>query len=51
MKKYTSMLLSVILLLLLPFQTFAATLDDIKTIIRSDYVGPINGNLNSAKTI
>ena len=51
MKKHISILLSIILVLLLPFQAFAATLDDVKTIIRSDYVGNINGNLDSAKTI
>ena len=51
MKKYLSMLISIMLLILLPLQTFAATLDNIKTIIRSDYVGTINGNLESAKTI
>ena len=51
MKKYTSMILSIILILLLPFQAFAATLDDVKTIIRSDYVGNFDGSLESAKTI
>lgn len=51
MKKYLSLLLSIMLLMLLPLQTFAATLDEVKTIIRKDYVGNINGNLESAKTI
>jgi len=51
MKKFTTIFLSMFILLSLPFYTFAATLDDIKSIIRSDYVGEINGDLKSAKTI
>lgn len=51
MKRIAPMFLALILSLLLPFSTYAATLDDVKAIIKSDYVGEINGDLNSATSI
>lgn len=51
MKKTVPFFFSLVLLFMLPLNTFASTLDDIKSIIESDYVGEIDGDLNGAKTI
>lgn len=52
MKKIVPILFSLVLFLMLPLSTFAAsTLDEIKAIVKSDYVGEIDGDLQNAKTI
>lgn len=51
MKKFVPFLLSLLIVLTLPLQTLAATLDDVISIVESDYVGDIKGNLNNAKSI
>ncbi len=51
MKRIAPMLLALTLSLILPLNTFAATLDDVKSIIKKEYVGEINGDLSSAKSI
>jgi len=51
MKKIAPILFSLMLFLMLPLNTFASNLDDIKAIIESDYVGDIDGDLQSATTI
>lgn len=51
MKKFVPFLLSLLILLTLPLQTMAASLDEVISIIESDYVGDIQGNLDSAKSI
>lgn len=51
MKKIVPFLLSLLIVLTLPLQTLAATLDEVISIVESDYVGDIKGNLNNAKTI
>ncbi|MDN4492178.1 S41 family peptidase [Ureibacillus aquaedulcis] len=51
MKRFAPMLFAIILTLSLPFHTYAAILDDVKAIVKSDYVGDINGDLDSAKSI
>ncbi len=51
MKKIVPFLLSLLIVLTLPLQTLAATLDEVISIVESDYVGDINGNLKNAKSI
>lgn len=51
MKKIIPILFSLSLFFLLPLNTFASTLDDIKWIIKNEYVGEINGDLERAATI
>ena len=51
MKKVFPSLLIAFLVLMLPLQAYAATLDQVRSIIEKDYVGEINGNLNSATSI
>ncbi|MFC7685746.1 S41 family peptidase [Ureibacillus sp. GCM10028918] len=51
MKRFAPMFLAILLSFSLPFHTYAAILDDVKAIIKSDYVGEINGDLNSATSI
>ncbi|KGR76522.1 S41 family peptidase [Ureibacillus sinduriensis] len=51
MKRYAPMLLAILLTVALPFHASAATLDDVKEIVKSEYVGEINGDLNSATSI
>lgn len=51
MKRIVPIFLSLLLLLTLPLNALASTLDDVKSLIKSEYVGDINGNLESAKTI
>lgn len=51
MKKWISIPLLLILTILLPLNTYAATFDDVKYIIEHDYVGEIDGDLDKAKTV
>ncbi|SOC34892.1 S41 family peptidase [Ureibacillus acetophenoni] len=51
MKKVFPSLFIAFFILLLPLHTYAATLDEVKTIIENDYVGEINGNLETATSI
>ncbi|TSI07351.1 S41 family peptidase [Lysinibacillus sp. BW-2-10] len=51
MKKMIAILFSLLLLLTIPIQSFAATLDDVKMIVENDYVGKIDGNIESATSI
>lgn len=51
MKKATTMFLTMILLIILPLNTYASILDDVKSIVESEYVGEIDGNLDRASTI
>lgn len=51
MKKVFPSLFIAFFILLLPLHTYAATLDEVKTIIENDYVGEINGNLETAISI
>lgn len=51
MKRYAPFLLAILLTLVMPFHAFASTLDDVKEIVKRDYVGEINGDLNSATSI
>lgn len=50
-KKTLSLFLSLLFFLSFPLATFASTVDDIKNIVRSEFVGDINGDLNKANTI
>ena len=51
MRKVFPSILLAIFVLMLPFSAFAATIDDIRTIIENDYVGEIDGNLDNATSI
>ena len=50
-KKTLSLFLSLLFFLSFPLATFASTVDDIKNIVRSEYVGDIKGDLDKANTI
>ena len=51
MKLIKGLLLSLSVLLFFPLSTNAAIIDELKSYIQSDYVGAIDGNLESAKSI
>nr|WP_106783689.1 S41 family peptidase [Lysinibacillus timonensis] len=51
MKKGIFSLLTLLLVLLLPLQTFAATIDDVRYIIDSSYVGEIDGDIYNADSV
>lgn len=51
MKRIVPIFLSLLLFITLPLNALATTLDDVKAIIKSDYVGDIKGDLNKATTI
>lgn len=50
-EKIVPFLLSLLIVLTLPLQTFAASLDEVISIIESEYVGDIKGNLDNAESI
>lgn len=50
-KKHLSALLFFILCLTIPFTVLAAPLDEAKQIVKENYVGTINGNINRATNI
>ncbi|WP_158582907.1 S41 family peptidase [Lysinibacillus yapensis] len=51
MKKTLAIFLTMLLLLILPINTYASILDDVKSIVRSEYVGEIKGDVNNATTV
>ena len=51
LKRQISMVLFFILCLTLPLTVFGASLDEVRDIVNDNYVGDINGDVNSAKSI
>ena len=50
-KRQISMVLFFILCLTLPLTVFGASLDEVRDIVKDNYVGDINGDIASAKSI